>query len=85
MISYEERSRIKQAGQRLALVEAISIRIGKARSEFDGMIQSRMVNLQERLDIAMDLIDEIKDLKRDLDALPKPKEEDNETAITKAA
>jgi hypothetical protein len=25
----------------------------------------------------MDLIDEIKDLKRDLDALPKPKEEDH--------
>jgi len=77
MISYEERSRIKQAGQRVALIEAISIRIGKARGEFDGMIQSGVVDLGGRLDIAMDLIDEIKDLKRDLDALPKPKEEDH--------
>jgi hypothetical protein len=77
MISYEERSRIKQKGQRMALIEAISIRIGKARSEFDGMIQSGMADLGERIDIAMDLIDEIRDLKRDLDALPKPKEEEN--------
>jgi hypothetical protein len=72
MISYEERQNIRQAGQRLALTEAITIRIGKAGSEFEWMARNGMADLDERLDIAIDLIDEIKDLKRDLDALPKP-------------
>jgi len=80
MISYEERLRIKQEGQRLALFEAIRVRIGKARGLFDDMILSGMADLGERIDLATDLIDEIKDLKRDLNALSKPKGETNAEA-----
>ena len=73
MISYVERTRIKDEGARLSLEAAITMRAAKARAEFNIMACGKDAELSKRISIIEDLIDEIKDLKRDLDALPKPK------------